>query len=185
MYPRCSVFIATSLDGFIARTDGRIDWLDAANARVPPGEDCGYGAFIATVDALVMGRKTYESVLAFDPWPYGDLPVVAQSRQMLDIPPQLAPTVSTSAEAPAELAERLGAAGARHLYIDGGETIRRFLAAGLIDEMTITTIPVLIGEGRPLFGGPAADRPLELIASRAWPFGFVQSHYRVVRGAAA
>jgi dihydrofolate reductase len=185
MIPRCSVFIATSLDGFIARADGSIDWLETANACVPPGEDCGYGAFIASVDALVMGRQTFESVLAFDPWPYGGLPVVVQSRRSLDIPARLAPTVSASAEAPAELAERLGAAGARHLYIDGGETIRRFLAAGLIDEMTITTVPVLLGEGRPLFGGPAADRPLALIASRAWPFGFVQNRYRVVRGAAA
>jgi dihydrofolate reductase len=182
MHPRCSVFIATSLDGFIARADGSIDWLEAANASVPAGEDCGYGAFIATVDALVMGRKTFESVLAFDPWPYGDLPVVVQSRRTLDIPARLAATVSASAEAPTELAERLGAAGARHLYIDGGETIRRFLSAGLIDELTITTIPVLVGEGRPLFGLPVTDRPLELVASRAWPFGFVQNCYRVGKG---
>ena len=182
MIPRCSVFIATSLDGFIARPDGSIDWLEAANARVPAGEDCGYGAFVAGIDALVMGRRSFETVAAFDAWPYADLRVVVQTRRPLAIDATLAATVTASAESPLDLARRLGTQGARRLYIDGGETIRRFLAAGLIDEITITTVPVLLGEGRPLFtgdGGRAREVELELLSSRSWPFGFVQSRYRV------
>lgn len=181
MRPRCSVFIATSLDGFIARDDGRLDWLDAANARVPSGEDCGYGAFVAGIDAIVMGRRTFDFVRHVEPWPYA-LPVVVWSRGGVAVPPVLAGRVSVSAEAPAVLVERLGAAGARRLYVDGGQTIRAFLAAGLVDDLTITTVPVLIGRGRPLFAGLDADVPLELVASRSWPFGFVQSTYRVRRG---
>jgi dihydrofolate reductase len=184
MRPRGSVFIAASLDGFIARDDGRLDWLDAVNARVPPGEDCGYGAFIATIDAIVMGRLTFEHVRHFDAWPYDRL-VVVWSRGHVDVPAALAGRVSVSAEPASVLVERLGAAGARRLYVDGGQTIRAFLAAGLVDDLTITTVPVLLGSGRPLFGdgGPVgADVPLELVASRSWPFGFVQSTYRVRRG---
>lgn len=178
--PTCSVFIATSLDGFIARPDGRIDWLEAANRYVPAGEDCGYGAFIATVDTLVMGRNTYQQVLSFAAWPYGDLPVVVLSRRAITLPPDPAARVEVSQEEPAALVGRLGRAGARHLYIDGGVTIRRFLAAGLIDRMTITRIPLLLGEGRPLFGPPAGELALQLEASRDYPFGFVQQRYRVL-----
>ncbi|NWG73709.1 MAG: dihydrofolate reductase [Rubrivivax sp.] len=182
MRPRCSVFVATSLDGFIARPDGRIDWLEAQNARVPPGEDCGYGAFVAGVDAIVMGRHTFEQVLGFERWPY-DRPVVVMSRRGVAVPAELADRVTVADEAPAALVGRLGAAGLRHLYVDGGQTIRAFLAAGLIDELTITTVPVLIGEGRPLFGAPMVDLGVELVASRAYPFGFVQSTWRVTSNA--
>lgn len=76
MPTKCSVFIATSLDGFISRDDGSIDWLMQANTLVPPGEDGGYKSFISTVDGLIMGRNSYEKVLSFDEWPYGNLPVV-------------------------------------------------------------------------------------------------------------
>ena len=179
--PRCAVFVATSLDGFIAREDGRIDWLDAANARVPAGEDCGYGAFAAGVDALAMGRGTFETAHAFPAWPYGALPVVVMSRSMRALPAGLPPTVSLSAETPRALLARLGAAGHRTLYVDGGALVRAFLAEGLIDEMTITVVPVLLGAGRPLFGPLAADVGLELVDSRSWPFGFVQSRWRVRR----
>lgn len=178
MRPRCRVFIATSLDGFIARPDGRIDWLEAAQRRaaVPAGEDFGYADFIAGIDAVVMGRLSFEQVLGFDPWPY-ERPVIVMSRRGVEVPHELADRVGVSDEAPAALVERLGASGLRALYIDGGQTIRAFLAEGLIDEMTVTTVPVLIGEGRPLFGPLAADRPWTLSASRAWPCGYVQSTY--------
>ncbi len=182
MRPTCSVFVATSLDGFIARPDGRIDWLEPQNARVPAGEDCGYGAFVAGVDAIVMGRHTFEQALGFEPWPYAP-PVVVMSRRGVAVPPALVGRVSVADEDPPALVGRLGAAGLRRLYVDGGQTIRAFLAAGLIDEPTITTVPVLIGQGRPLFGAPMADVGLELVASRAYPFGFVQSTYRVPRAA--
>ena len=179
---RRSVFIATSLDGFIAREQGSIDWLLAADVREPGGEDYGYGEFIAAVDAIVMGRKSFEKVVATGEWPYGDKPVVVLSRFMTELPDWLPDTVSLANQAPAELVDRLAARRFHHLYVDGGDTIQRFLAAGLLDELTITTIPILIGTGRPLFG-PLADGDvhLELLASRSWPNGFVQSRYRVNR----
>ncbi len=179
MLSHCSVFIATSLDGFIARPDGRIDWLDAANAAVPPGEDCGYGAFMAGIDALVMGRHSFETVLGFTPWPYGAKPVAVLSSSLRALPATVPDTVSLHTAAPAEVVRALAARGLTRLYIDGGVTIQRFLDAGLIDDITITTIPVLIGSGRPLFGPLPADVALEHVESRAYDFGFVQRRYRV------
>lgn len=179
MKPHSSVFIATSLDGYIARPDGRIDWLLQANQPVPAGEDCGFQAFMDTVDTLVMGRKTFEQVLTFDAWPYAGKRVVVLSRRGIEVPAALRATVSASADAPAVLLENLAAQGARHLYIDGGETIQGFLRAGLIDELIITTIPVLLGAGRSLFGTLSADVALTHLATQAWPFGFVQSRYHV------
>ena len=177
--PECSVFVATSLDGFISREDGRIDWLEAANATVPAGEDCGYAAFFTTVDALVMGRSTFETALAFPEWPYGDRSVFVLSRTLTQLPESTPATVSLSDEPPTALVGRLHAEGFRHLYVDGGRTIQAFLSAGLIDDLTITVVPVLLGAGRPLFGPLWADVQLELAGSRAYPFGFVQNRYRV------
>jgi dihydrofolate reductase len=174
------VFIATSLDGFISRTDGSIDWLDQANTRVPKGEDCGYEEFMSTVDALVMGRHTFELAKSFSEWPYGQTPVFVLSR-MNSLPGDVPNTVHLSNEVPATLVARLSAQGMRHLYIDGGLTIQRFLFDALIDEVTITKIPVLIGSGRPLFGPLSQDVRLEHISTRAFDFGFVQSKYRVVK----
>jgi dihydrofolate reductase len=178
---RASVFIATSLDGYIARPNGSIDWLDQANRSVPDGEDCGYAEFISTVDALVMGRHTFELVLTFPEWPYGKTPVIVLSSTLAALPPCVPATVTLSSESPAALVERLSAVGLRHLYIDGGVTIQRFLSAGLIDELILTRIPVLLGTGRPLFGPLAGDVVLEHLSTRSWPFGFVQSRYRMKR----
>lgn len=178
---KCSVYVATSLDGFISRSDGSIDWLDAANALVPAGEDLGYAQFMSSVDALVMGRNTFEQVLKFEAWPYGAKPVVVLSRQMKSLLGDLPDTVSRSREEPGELFKRLAARGWNHLYIDGGLTIQRFLCEGLIDEITITTIPILLGKGKPLFGPLPADVGLELLESKAFEFGFVQSKYRVIQ----
>lgn len=177
--PTGCVFIATSLDGFIAREDGTIDWLLALHARAPAGEDFGYAAFVRDIDVLVMGRHSYETALGFDAWPYGATPVHVLSSRPLAARPAGVTTLTSSAEAPAALVERLGAAGARRLYLDGGETIRRFLAAGLVDELTVTQVPVLLGRGRPLFGGPLPhDVVLEHLGTTAWDCGFVQSRYR-------
>lgn len=175
----CSVFIATSLDGFISRTDGSIDWLDEANRRVPPGEDCGYGQFMSTVDALVMGRHTFELARSFGEWPYGQTPVVVLSSRLASLPHGVPGTVSLSHEAPRALVERLSQQGMKRLYVDGGVTIQRFLSDGLIDDITITRIPVLLGAGRPLFGPLAQDVRLEHLSTRTYDFGFVQSKYRV------
>lgn len=183
MRPRCTVFIATSLDGFIARKDGRIDWLDVADSLMPEGEDHGYGDHMSTVDAMVMGRSTFETVLGFGgDWPYGDLRMVVLTRQQdYEIPDSLPDSVTTSAETPSRLLEALARKGVKHVYVDGGVTIQSFLAEGLIDEMTITTIPVILGEGIPLFGPVPADVPLKLAWNRSWDGGLVQSKWVVLR----
>jgi len=179
----CSVFIATSLDGYIARADGSIDWLNEANNSVTPGEDCGYGKFMADVDALVMGRHTLEQVLTFDSWPYGPTPVVVMSHREISLPSNLQSSVSVSDEPPSVVAARLAKRGVKKIYVDGGLTIQSFLAAGLIDDITITVIPVLLGAGRSLFGPLPADVRLVHESTTAFEFGFVQNRYRVIRDA--
>ena len=179
MSTKVSVFIATSLDGFIARENGDIDWLNDANATVPEGEDCGYQPFMASVDVLIMGRKTYEQVLSFGSWPYGQTRVIVMSRSPIQFPAELPACVTHSAAMPRMLYDRLVNEGAQHLYIDGGVTIQRFLAAGLIDELTITIIPILLGEGTPLFGPLGKDIHLTHISSHTYDFGFIQLKYAV------
>lgn len=173
-----SVFIATSLDGFIARADGGLDWL-------PPdgGEEHGYTAFIASVDAIVIGRNTYETVLGFGSWPYAQKQVVVLTTRPAAKPPSGA-KVDFMSGAPHEIVAQLATRGMKHLYIDGGVTIQRFLDAGLIQRMTITTIPVLLGRGIPLFGPVARDIRLEHVATRTYAGGMVQSEYVVTGGPA-
>ncbi|HUK64260.1 MAG TPA: dihydrofolate reductase family protein [Dongiaceae bacterium] len=171
--PRISVYIATSLDGFIGRPDGRVDWLGP-----PPEhgeEDYGYGEFMSGVDLLVMGRATFAMALAFETWPYGDLRVLVLSNHAVPIPPPLRGTVAADAGDPADLVAREPIASARHVYLDGGITVQRFLAEGLVDDLTITTVPVLLGEGRPLFGPVGRDVPLEHVHTRTWSNGYVQT----------
>src|SRR5215471_1416787 len=117
-----SVFIGASVDGFIARPDGALDFL-------PPGggEPHGYDALMASVDALVIGRKTFETVLGFETWPYGDKRVVVLSRSPVDISGVRGGAVEQMGGPPAEIVARLAASGARHLYVDGGLTIQGFL----------------------------------------------------------
>ena len=174
---QCSVFIATSLDGFISRENGSIDWLMKANPLAPAGEDCGYKTFISTVDAVVMGRNSFEMVLSFDPWPYGDLSVIVLSSKPIAIPNHLKNHVSSSSETPEILVNRLAQQGFKHLYIDGGITIQGFIAAKLINEITLTLIPVLLGTGRPLFGAIGQDISLNRIATKSYDGGFVQLKY--------
>ncbi len=177
--PKVSVFIATSLDGFIARKDGRIDWLEKANTTLPTGEDCGYQSFFESVDTLVIGRKTFETVLSFETWPYGDKRVIVLSTQLKQVPPRLAKTVSVFSFAPKMILENLTAEGSQHIYLDGGRTIQSFLADNLVDEITVTSIPVLLGEGLPLFSKVMADISLTHIKTHAYANGFVQSRYAV------
>lgn len=175
---KCSVFVAISLDGFIAREDGSIDWLMKANELAPEGEDGGYRDFIADVDTLIMGRHSFDMVKTFDPWPY-TLPVIVLSQQKLDIPDVLKDKVSNSSESPLELRNRLSHKGMSHLYIDGGITVQRFLNAKCIDELIITIIPILLGKGRRLFGDLTQDIHLQLTNSRVLGGGFTQMHYQV------
>lgn len=180
MLARCTAFIATSLDGYIARPDGSIDWLTEANALVPAGEDCGYGAYMAGIDAIVMGRHTFEQVLTFPEWPYGGSHVYVLSRFLAALPVEAPATTSLHACPPRELAAIAWGRGHRNLYIDGGLTIQSFLAAGLLAEITITVLPVLLGAGRPLFASGAFDQAwLKHVSTHAYPFGFVQSRYLI------
>jgi dihydrofolate reductase len=171
---RVSVFIGTSVDGFIARPNGDLDFL-------PPGggEPHGYNEFIATVDAIVIGRKTFETVLAMESWPYGDKRVVVLSSRPVDMS-GVRGVVEQMAGSPAEIVSQLAASGAQHLYIDGGITIQGFLRAGLIQRLVITRVPVLVGDGVPLFGTVPRDVRLRHVATRHYPSGLVQSEYQVV-----
>jgi dihydrofolate reductase len=170
---KASVFVGTSLDGFIARANGDLDFL-------PPGggEEHGYEAFIATVDALVIGRKTYETVLTFDPWPYGEKPVFVLSTRTLAPAPSGA-VVEHLSGAPVDIVSQLAARGIGHIYVDGGITIQRFLQAGLIQRLIITRVPVLIGTGIPLFGHLERDIVLKPVWTRQYASGLVQSEYVV------
>jgi dihydrofolate reductase len=173
-----SVFVGTSVDGFIARPNGDLDWLPADG-----GEPHGYEEFIASVDALVIGRKSFEKVLTFDAWPYGDKRVVVLSTRPVDVSAVRGGVVEQMAGTPAEIVSRLAERGAQHLYVDGGITIQRFLRAGLIDRLIVTRVPVLIGEGIPLFGTLPRDVRLRHVATRTYPSGLVSSEYQVgVRG---
>ncbi len=178
--PRVEVFIAASIDGFIARPDGALDWLLQAQGSAPPGEDFGYAAFMAGIDALVMGRKTFDTVLGFEPWPYAETPVHVMTRRPdLLVPPHLHGRVHVRPETPAALLAALAADGVRGVYLDGGELIQAFLAEDRVDRMTVTTVPLLLGQGRRLFGALPADRAWALEAVRHWPAcGFVQSTWR-------
>jgi len=171
---KASVFIGASVDGFIARADGGLDWLPAEP------EPHGYEEFIAGVDAIVIGRKTFETVLGFDGWPYGDKRVVVLSSSPVDFSKVVGGVVEQMGGEPADVVAQLAASGARHAYIDGGITIQRFLRAGLIQRLIITRIPVLLGDGIPLFGSLPHDVRLRHIATRDYPSGLVQTEYEVV-----
>jgi dihydrofolate reductase len=178
---KCSVFIATSLDGFISRPDGSIDWLMKANERMPAAEDCGYSQFISNIDAIIMGRNSIEQVLTLGEWQYKTTPLFVLSRSLKILPKNTPASVSLISGNPNEFVKYLSAIGLKRLYIDGGLTIQSFLKAGLIDEITITVIPVLLGAGKPLFGSLPHDIHLKVLETRTYNFGFVQSKYRVIK----
>jgi dihydrofolate reductase len=176
---KATVFIATSLDGFIAREDGAIDWLPTgADTKF---EDYGYADFMKSIDALVMGRKTFETVRGFGgEWPYGVKPVVVLSSKKVQIPKELAKTVTSMSGKVSAIISHLETLGMKHIYVDGGVTIQKFLDAGAIDRLIITRIPVLIGKGIPLFGPVEQDIKLSHIGTKTYPSGLVQSEYFVV-----
>lgn len=143
------VYIAASLDGFIATPDGGIEWLnDAPN---PKGSDFGFSEFLARVDGILMGRSTFEKVLAFGYWPY-HIPVIVLSSTLKVVPSDIDGTVHIIAGSPIEVCTRLAAQGFKNLYIDGGRVIQSFLKEDLIDELIVTRFPKILGGGIPLFG---------------------------------
>jgi dihydrofolate reductase len=171
---KASVFIGASLDGFIARPNGALDFLPEGG-----GEPHGYNEFMATVDTIVIGRKTFETVLTMTPWPYGDKRVIVLSSKPIDLTAAQGKVEQLSGS-PEEIIEKLTATGAKHLYIDGGITIQNFLRAGLIQRLTITRVPVLIGEGIPLFSALPKDIHLRHLATRHYKSGLVSSDYEVL-----
>ena len=148
------VYIATSLDGFIARKDDTIEWLmDLPN---PTQSDYGFAEFMAGIDAILIGRRTFDTVLTFGTWPYTK-PVFVLSRTLKVLPEHVRHQATLLSGAPTEITARLRAQGCEHLYIDGGNVIQGFLRDNLIDEMTITRVPILLGSGIPLFGNDGAE----------------------------
>jgi dihydrofolate reductase len=170
-----SVFVGISVDGFIARLNGDLDFL-------PPegGEPHGYNEFIATVDAIVIGRKTFETVLAFPEWPYGTKPVIVLSTRPLDFSAVRGGVVEQLSGSPVEIVAKLAARNFRHVYVDGGITIQQFLRAGQIQRLIVTRVPVLIGEGIPLFGSLPRDIKLRHIETQHYPSGLVKTEYEVI-----
>jgi len=171
------VFIAASVDGYIARPDGDIDWLSKYAAS---GEDTGYDAFMNTVDGLMMGRATFEKVLSFDSWPFKK-PVVVLSRTLsqADLRADLGGKVRISSLAPLPLMQALASEGWRRAYVDGGRLIQSFINENLISDIVLTRIPVLLGDGIPLFGPLAADLPLRHVETTTFASGMVQSRYEL------
>lgn len=172
------VFIAASLDGFIARSSGDLDWLMKQETG---GEDHGYDAFMAKVDGLVMGRGSFQKVLTFEEWPYAK-PVFVMSRTLRqsDIPEDIADKVHLTRLDPPDIMAMLEQMGWTRVYVDGGRVVQSFLRAGLISELILTRVPILIGAGLPLFGQLDRDIDLEHVDTRSFASGLVTSRYRII-----
>jgi dihydrofolate reductase len=175
---QASVFIATSLDGFIARKNGAVDWLMAADTS-DTSQDYGYGEFFGSVDCMVMGRNSMEVVLSFGEWPYEGKRVIVLSTTLTEAPAELAGKIELYSGSITDLANRLEEEGHKRLYIDGGKTIQSFINEELITDLTINTIPILLGEGLRLFGETKHDIKLKHIETKSYPNGFVMSTYEI------
>jgi dihydrofolate reductase len=171
---KLSVFCGVSVDGFLARPDHALDFLDAGGQ-----EPHGYEEFYDSVDVVVIGRGTFDVVLTFGKWPYGKKPVVVLSRRPIDFSSVKGGVVERMSGEPVEIVKRLRSRGFKHAYVDGGITIQRFLAAGCIDRLVITRVPVLIGRGIPLFGPLPSDIVLRHVATRSFKGGLAQSEYQI------
>eukprot|EP00571_Detonula_confervacea_P001098 CAMPEP_0172314508 /NCGR_PEP_ID=MMETSP1058-20130122/22722_1 /TAXON_ID=83371 /ORGANISM="Detonula confervacea, Strain CCMP 353" /LENGTH=186 /DNA_ID=CAMNT_0013028395 /DNA_START=139 /DNA_END=699 /DNA_ORIENTATION=- len=183
---KASVFIALTLDGFIAGKDGSVDFLnDYQSSASKEDGDMGFSNFLNSVDLLVFGRKTWDQVISFgvDVWPYGDRKVWIWSRNPSDvhIPECIAKQAKAICASPPDIMKLAGDEGYQHAYIDGGTTIHEFLQHGYIQELILTRVPLLLGSGVPLFSSNTNKLPLEHLVTRSYSNGLVQSHYRVVK----
>lgn len=170
------VYLGLSLDGYIAGPDGDLGWLEYV--PVPEGDDLGYGAFMQRIDAVVMGRITFETVLGFGMgWHYGK-PGIILSSTLTEVPSEVADQVQLAHGTPADIVAVAEAQGYQSLYIDGGVTVQQFLQADLVDEMILATIPILVGGGIPLFGTLAGPLGFELLGSEVLADQIVKNHYR-------
>ena len=178
---KCSVYIATSADGYIATHDGGVDWLHTAGnpkANMGVNPDMGFGDFVNSVDCMIMGRKCMEMIssmnLAPEQWPYGEIPIIALSNSVMEPPDNLRGKVEMFSGDIPDLVKKLEGKGYSHAYIDGGSTITSFLNLKLINEMTITKAPILLGGGISLFGKLTDSIKLENSEAIAFPNDFVQ-----------
>ena len=169
---KLSVFCGVSVDGFLARPNHALDFLDAGGQ-----EPHGFDEFYKSIDVLVIGRRTFEVVLTFGGWAYGKKPVIVLSTRPLDFSKVKGGVIEQMAGEPAEIVKQIKSRGFKHAYIDGGITIQRFLSSGCIDRLVITRVPVLIGAGIPLFGAVPHDIRLRHVATRCYKGGLVQSEY--------
>lgn len=171
--PAVILYIATSLDGYIARADGSVDWLSMVDNQET---DYGYADFYARVDAIAMGSRTYEQILDFDQWPYAGKQVFVFTHRPLEA---VAQDVTFTEESPAEFVSGLDSAGVRTLWlVGGGDLVASFIEHRLIDEYIVSIIPIVLGDGIPLFKGPLPEQRLELLESTDYASGLVQLHYR-------
>ncbi|GAB2816620.1 dihydrofolate reductase family protein [Alpinimonas psychrophila] len=172
--PRISVFIATSLDGLIATTDNSLEWLESA---VGEGEDYGYTAFMAGIDSLAMGRGTYNFIAPMDPLPFGKRPLFVFTRDTEISREGVKFTTMTPTEAVEDWTRR----ELKHVYLDGGKLISSFVKLDLVDDMTITRVPVILGTGLPLFQQGFGPLAFTLDTSNAWPSGVISQKYSRIR----
>ena len=173
MQPKVTLYIAASLDGYIARPDGGIDWLRMVER---PGEDYGYAAFYDSVDGVISGSKTFELARSFEPWPYAGKPCYVFSARPLDGARD--DVIAAGRDIAAGMAT-IRARGHSHLWlVGGGALINSFQRAGLIDEYIVSTIPLLLGAGIPLFPPPGIEQELKLLSCKHYESGLTQNHYR-------
>jgi dihydrofolate reductase len=179
--PRVRVFLAQSLDGFIAGPNDDLSWLPQPSPE--DEDDGGFGAFLAEIGALLMGRRSFDVVAGFGgPWPYGERPVLVATHRAIEADVPTAHAVEGPIEAMVDLAR--AAAKDKDVYVDGGNLVRQALDAGLVDEVTITIVPVALGAGIPLFAGVARRHRMELLHTRTLTHGMVQLTYEVMRSEA-
>lgn len=177
--PKISVFIATSIDGYIAKKNNDIDWLTKFSPPTDENEDkdCGFSKFFSSVDVLVMGRNSYDVVSHFDPWPYEGKRVIVLSSTLTSVCEQ---AELFKGEITA-LIEKLHAEDTKHIYVDGGATISQFLNRGLVDQLIISLIPVVLGSGIPLFSNINNDKWCRLMSSQVYSNGLVQLRYETIK----
>jgi dihydrofolate reductase len=171
------VYVGTSLDGFIARDDGDIGWLGQYESQEVFR---GFAEFMDTIDAVVMGRRTFEKVLAYPSWPYRKK-VFVLSRTMTQIPENLRSKAAVVSMLPGELLTYLASQGFSNVYVDGGKVIQSFLREDRIDRLIVTRIPLVIGRGIPLFGGLDHDLRFAHLKTEVFANGLVQSRYERIR----
>lgn len=171
--PRASIYIATSIDGFIARRDGNLDWLHYGHTG---DEDYGFKKFTSTIDAVVMGKNTYDVVSGFDEWAYKDKRVIVLSNTLAKVRKE----AELFSGQLTELLAKLHAENIKHIWIDGGITVSRFLEAGLVDDITVSIIAMVLGSGIPLFNAMNQESKCRLVSTKSYPSGLVQLKYAVI-----